>query len=238
MANLVVALDYPEASAALQMARALQGTGAWVKVGLELFTKEGPDVVRAMRKLGLPVMLDLKFYDIPNTVQGCVRSACALDIGLLTLHIQGGERMIRAAVAGVDEATAAGCGRPLLFGVTVLTSMGPGEQPGIAEDLSQFATQLAGKGAAWGLDGVVCSGHEVQAIKRTCPQLRCLTPGIRPADGGRTDDQRRTMTPEQAVAVGSDFLVVGRPITKATDPAQAARAILTAMDNTSSEGRA
>ena len=236
MANLVVALDYPDASAAVQMARALQGTGAWVKVGLELFTEEGPAVVCAMRELGLPVMLDLKFYDIPNTVHGCVRSACSLGVNLLTLHIQGGERMIRAAVAGADEAVAAGCCRPLLFGVTVLTSMGPGEQPGIEEDLSVFAAQLAGKGAAWGLDGVVCSGHEVQAIKRVCPQLRCLTPGIRPAEGKQTDDQRRTMTPEQAVAAGSDFLVVGRPITKAVNPAEAARSILHAMDTALVEG--
>ena len=236
MANLIVALDYPEAPTALHMARALQGSGAWVKVGLELFVREGPSVVCAMQDLGLSVMLDLKFYDIPNTVQGCVRSACMLGVSLLTLHIQGGERMVRAAVAGAEEAAAAGCHRPLLFGVTVLTSMGPGEQPGIEGELSQFATSLASKGAAWGLDGVVCSGHEVRAIKRECPLLSCLTPGIRPADGSPADDQRRTMTPEQAVAAGSDFLVVGRPITRAANPAEAARSILAAMGNVQAEG--
>ncbi|WP_300848064.1 orotidine 5'-phosphate decarboxylase / HUMPS family protein, partial [uncultured Bilophila sp.] len=124
---------------------------------------------------------------------------------------------------------ASGGARPLLFAVTVLTSMAPGELPGYGEDLPGLAADLAAGGQAWGLDGVVCSGHEVETIKRRCPSLLCLTPGIRPASGS-TDDQRRVMTPAQAVRAGSDFLVVGRPITKAPVPADAARAILDEME--------
>jgi len=227
MAKLVVALDYPDGQPALAMARALRGSGAWVKVGLELYTREGPAIVRAMRELGLPVMLDLKFHDIPNTVQGAVKAACALDVEILTVHLCGGERMIRAAAEGAAEGAARyGTRRPMLFGITVLTSMAPGELPGYDGDLGSFAVDLAQKGAAWGLSGVVCSGHEIAAIKAACPGLLGLTPGIRPAGGQATDDQRRTMTPRQAVMAGSDYLVVGRPVTKAADPALAARAIL------------
>ena len=233
MAELVVALDYPEKTPALAMARLLQGSGAWVKVGLELFTREGPDVVRAMRELGLHVMLDMKFHDIPNTVQGAVRSACALDVDIVTVHLAGGERMIRAAAAGAEEgAQLYGTRRPMLFGITVLTSMAPGELPGYDGDLGALAETLARSGAACGLSGVVCSGHEVASIRAACPGLLTLTPGIRPAGGATTDDQRRTMTPAQAVAAGSHFLVVGRPVTKAADPALAARAILDEMAGT------
>ncbi len=228
MARLIVALDYPEAGPALHMARLLAGTEAWVKVGLELFTREGPDIVCRLRELGLPVMLDLKFYDIPNTVRGCVCSACSLGVDLLTLHLSGGERMVKAAVEGVQAGQAISGKRPLLFGVTVLTSAGPGELPGIEGDLSAHAASLASFGSAWGVDGVVCSGHELAQIKRLCPGLLCLTPGIRPVSK-TVDDQRRTMTPEQAVAAGSDFLVVGRPITQASDPGAAAKAILLCM---------
>ncbi len=227
--RLVVALDYPDAAPALRMAESLCDTGALVKVGLELFTREGPDIVRKMRTLGLEVMLDLKFHDIPNTVKGCVRSACAMDVAILTLHLAGGERMIRAAVEGATEAASAGHARPLLFAVTVLTSLADGELPGIGGSLSAFASDLAGMGAQWGIDGVVCSGHEVARIKSRNPDLLCLTPGIRPASGRKADDQRRTMTPAEAVAVGSDFLVVGRPVTQAADPAQAARNVLAEM---------
>ena len=230
MARLIVALDYPEKEPALAMARALQGSGAMVKVGLELYTREGPDVVRALRDLGLPVMLDLKFHDIPNTVKGAVRSACALDAEIVTVHLSGGERMIRAAAEGAAEGAAHyGTHAPMLFGITVLTSLAPGELPGISGDLGAFAVSLARSAALWGASGVVCSGHEAAAIKAACPSLLALTPGIRPAGGSTAGDQRRIMTPAQAVAAGSDYLVVGRPITKAADPASAARAILAEM---------
>ena len=218
MAQLIVALDYTNAKDALATAESLRGCPIWMKVGLELFTQEGPSVVRRLKDMGFKVMLDLKMFDIPNTVAGGVRSACRMGVDLITLHALGGERMIRAAA------------KPLLFAVTVLTSMAPGELPGYGENLSGLAADLAAGGQSWGLDGVVCSGHEVEAIKSRCPGLLCLTPGIRPASGSAADDQRRVMTPAQAVRIGSDFLVVGRPITKAPVPAEAARAILDEME--------
>lgn len=230
MAQLIVALDYTNAEDALATAAALRGCPLWMKVGLELFTHEGPSVAARLKDMGFKVMLDLKMFDIPNTVKGGVRSACLMGADLVTLHALGGERMIRAAREAVDESAASGGAKPLLFAVTVLTSMAPGELPGYGDDLPGLAADLAAGGLSWGLDGVVCSGHEVEAIKRRCPGLRCLTPGIRPA-AGSADDQRRIMTPAQAVRAGSDFLVVGRPITKAPVPAQAARAILEEMEN-------
>lgn len=229
MAQLIAALDYTNAADALATADALRGCPIWMKVGLELFTHEGPSVAARLKEMGFKVMLDLKMFDIPNTVKGGVRSACLMGVDLITVHALGGERMIRAAREAIEESAASGGARPLLFAVTVLTSMAPGELPGYGEDLSSLAADLAAGGQAWGLDGVVCSGHEVETIKRRCPSLLCLTPGIRPASGS-TDDQRRVMTPAQAVRAGSDFLVVGRPITKAPVPADAARAILDEME--------
>lgn len=229
MAQLIAALDYTNAADALATADALRGCPIWMKVGLELFTHEGPSVAAWLKEMGFKVMLDLKMFDIPNTVKGGVRSACLMGVDLITVHALGGERMIRAAREAIEESAASGGARPLLFAVTVLTSMAPGELPGYGEDLPGLAADLAAGGQAWGLDGVVCSGHEVETIKRRCPSLLCLTPGIRPASGS-TDDQRRVMTPAQAVRAGSDFLVVGRPITKAPVPADAARAILDEME--------
>ena len=227
MAQLIAALDYTNAADALATADSLRGCPVWMKVGLELFTQEGPSIVRSLRERGFRVMLDLKMFDIPNTVAGGVRSACRMGVDLITLHALGGERMIRAAVEAASEFPEGS--RPLLFAVTILTSMAPGELPGYSGDLSELAADLAAGGQRWGLDGVVCSGHEVRAIKARCPGLLCLTPGIRPASGTPADDQRRVMTPAQAVRAGSDFLVVGRPITKAAVPADAARAILNEM---------
>lgn len=228
MAELIVALDYTDAEHALAAAKMVQGTPLWMKVGLELFTREGPDVVRALQKMQFKVMLDLKMFDIPNTVKGGIRSACRLGVDIVTVHTLGGERMIRAAAEAIAESAAEGGARPKLFGITILTSMAPGELPGYTQDLGSFAGDLACMGKSWGLDGVVCSGHEVRAIKNRCPELLCLTPGIRPASGN-SDDQRRVMTPSEAVRAGSDYLVVGRPITKADNPAEAARAILSEM---------
>ena len=230
MAQLIVALDYTNAEDALATAESLRGCPIWMKVGLELFTHEGPAVVKKLKDMGFKVMLDLKMFDIPNTVAGGVRSACLMGVDLITLHALGGERMIHAAVDAVRQSAEEGGPKPLLFAVTVLTSMAPGELPGYGENLSGLAADLAAGGQAWGLDGVVCSGHEVEAIKSRCPGLMCLTPGIRPASGSTSDDQRRIMTPAQAVRIGSDFLVVGRPITKAPVPADAARAILDEME--------
>lgn len=229
MAELVIALDVRTAQAAVDMARTLRGTAPWMKVGLELFCGAGPQVVHAIKEMGFRVFLDLKFHDIPNTVRGAVRSAVLTGADMVNIHLMGGERMARAAVAGLAEGAETTGTMPLLFGVTVLTSTAQGELPGVEGDISTFAAHLAQSGAAWGLNGVVCSGYEVQSIKRVCGEpFLCLTPGIRP-DGGGGDDQRRVMTPRQAVACGSDFLVVGRPVTGASDPAEAARSIMAEM---------
>lgn len=220
MAELVVALDFNNALDALNMAGVLRGHAPWVKVGLELFISEGPRIIHSLKGLGFKVFLDLKLHDIPNTVRGAALAAAASGADMMTLHLCGGERMCRAAAEAV-----AGLSRPpLLMGVTVLTSLAEGELPGCAVPLEMFAKTLARGASEWGMHGVVCSGHEVADIKRACPGLLCLTPGIRLA-GGEGDDQRRVMTPAQAVRNGSDFLVVGRPVTRAANPAAAADAV-------------
>ncbi len=230
MAELIVALDYTDALDALNMATALRYETNWVKVGLELFTREGPRVVQTLKGMGFKVMLDLKMFDIPNTVRGGVRSACWIGADLITLHLFGGENMIRAAVEEAELQADRSGSRPLLFGVTVLTSMGQGDLPGYTGNIGDLAFELADRAKAWGLDGVVCSGSEVVCVKQAFPALGCLTPGIRPA-GGSADDQQRIMTPGAAVAAGSDFLVVGRPVTRAENPAGAARAITREMNS-------
>lgn len=229
MAELVVALDFDDTLDALNMASSLRGQVSWVKVGLELFVTEGPRVLHTLKGLGFKVFLDLKLHDIPHTVSRAALACATAGADLITLHLTGGERMCRGAV----EAVAGLPHKPLLFGVTVLTSLADGELPGYHDSLSRLAHTLAGEASAWGLDGVVCSGREVASIKLDFPKLRCLTPGIR-LDQDGADDQRRVMTPAQAVAAGSDFLVVGRPITRATDPAGAARDILEDMRHTAS----
>lgn len=224
MAELVVALDFPDAGSALALARQLRGVASWCKVGMELFCLAGPAVLAQLREMDFHVFLDLKFYDIPNTVAQAVRAAAQGGAELLTIHTQGGERMCREAMSA-----AAACERPpLVFGVTVLTSFGPGQMPGITQTPADFAGELACLADGWGLDGIVCSGQEAAAVKAAHPRLRCLCPGIRPATAA-ADDQCRIMTPAAAVAAGADYLVVGRPITRVADPLAAARAILDEM---------
>jgi len=220
---LVIALDYTERNDALAMASTLSGIVPWVKLGLELFTKEGSQILQTLKHMGYKVMLDLKFFDIPNTVAGAVRTATQMGADMITVHTLGGERMVRAAV---ESAKAAAVGtRPLIFGITVLTSFDEGELPQYTGSLTNLASDLAFQGAAWGLDGVVSSGHEVRTIKGRCPNILCLTPGIRESNADTVnDDQRRIMTPKEAVQAGADFLVVGRPITRATNPAITAKA--------------
>ena len=227
--TLVVALDLPTAAQAFAMADELRDFPVWVKVGLELFTAEGPDLVRGLLNKGFALFLDLKFYDIPTTVQHAVRSASLLGVNMLTLHVAGGEAMCRAAVAGREQALAIRRkeGRtpdngPLLMGVTVLTSEA-GAPDSIRDEVATRA--LAAK--SWGLDGVVCSGQEAGTVKRTCGQdFLCLCPGIRFASFAGQDDQARVCTPGQAVLNGADFLVMGRPITQAEKPGRMALAAI------------
>lgn len=236
---LVVALDFPAAHAALALAENLRGLPVWLKVGLELFTAEGPGLVKRLTNLDFALFLDLKFYDIPNTTQGAVRSATMLGAHMATLHISGGEAMCRTAVLGrsqglalrrkssqPDHAPDAG---PLLMGVTVLTS-----EAGREEDIRSQVVERALSAREWGLDGVVCSGREAAAVKSACGRdFLCLCPGIRFADFAGGDDQARVCTPGQAAAAGADFLVMGRPITGAENPAEAARAALEQMGKAS-----
>lgn len=230
MAELVVALDFKDAESALAMAGALKGTAEWMKVGLELFTAEGPRVVTGLKEMGFKVFLDMKFFDIPNTVRGAVRSATRLGVDMVNIHALGGERMAREALAGCAEGVAPGAQPPIVLAVTMLTSMAAGDLPvDGAPEPSVLALELAKKTSEFGLHGVVCSGLEVERIKEVCgSDFICLTPGIRPA-GGDAGDQRRVVTPALAVRSGSDFLVVGRPITGAESPAEAAGAILEEM---------
>ncbi|MEZ7195789.1 orotidine-5'-phosphate decarboxylase [Pseudodesulfovibrio karagichevae] len=230
MADLVVALDFRDADTALSMARTLRGTAPWMKVGLELFTAEGPKVVTGLKELGFKVFLDLKFFDIPNTVQGAVRSAVRLGADMVNIHALGGERMARAAMEGCAEGAVPGQPAPLVLAVTMLTSMAAGDLPvANAPGPSEMALDLAVKAKQYGLNGVVCSGLEVERIKASCGSgFVCLTPGIRPASA-EAGDQRRVVTPAEAVRSGSDFLVVGRPVTRAKRPEEAARAIIEEM---------
>lgn len=232
MAELVVALDFKDSEKALSMARSLKGVVSWMKVGLELFTAEGPMVVSALKDMGFKVFLDLKFFDIPNTVQGAVRSATRLGVDMINIHALGGKRMAQAAMAGCSEGVAAGQKPPVILAVTMLTSMAAGDLPVAgAPEPSEMALDLARKAKQYGLNGVVCSGLEVRSVKAACGSgFICLTPGIRLA-ASSADDQRRIVTPAQAVRNGSDFLVVGRPVTEAASPRDAAAAIIDDMSS-------
>ncbi len=243
--EVIVALDVPGAEEALKLAETLAGnsadrsTGArpWLKVGLELFTAAGPDMVRELTRRGAHVFLDLKLHDIPNTVGRAAAASTGIGARMITLHLAGGEAMARAAVAAVAAAPAApeGSPRPITLGITLLTSQGPEDLPP-GYTAVEWVAELARRAKAWGLDGVVCSGHEAAAVKSACGKnFLCVTPGIRPAPAPdeivKNDDQRRVMTPAEAVAQGADFLVIGRPITQAGDPAAALRLIRDELGN-------
>ena len=202
----------------------------FLKIGMELFYAEGPAIVREIKRRGHRIFLDLKLHDIPNTVKKAMAVLSRLDVDMCNVHAAGTIEMMRAAREGLTREDGT---RPLLIAVTQLTSTSEErmrEELLIDASINDTIVKYAQNTRAAGLDGVVCSGHEVEAIKSRCPGLMCLTPGIRPASGSASDDQRRIMTPAQAVRIGSDFLVVGRPITKAPVPADAARAILDEME--------
>lgn len=192
---------------------------AFVKLGLEFFVANGPQGVRAVAG-PLPLFLDLKLHDIPNTVAGGVRSACGVSPRFLTIHTSGGEAMMRAAA---EAAKAAGSSRPMLLGITVLTSLDDSDLRAVGQSgpLRDQARRLASLAQRSGLDGVVCSPHELEALRTECGRdFLLVTPGIRPAAAG-SDDQKRAMTPGEAIRRGADYLVIGRPITQADDPAAA-----------------
>ena len=221
--RLAVALDLPNEHDALKLVDRLGETCQWFKVGMELYYATGNRIVQQLRDRGFNVFLDLKLHDIPNTVAGAVRSATQAGASLLTLHASGGAAMMSAAA----EAASAP-GSPRLLAVTVLTSMDANELAGIGITASpaQQVLRLAKLAKKSGIDGMVCSAEEVAALrKETGPNTLLVVPGIRLA-GGAMDDQKRIATPAQAIADGASMLVVGRPITRAADPAEAARTIL------------
>ena len=223
--DLILALDVPTREAAAPILRQLRGQLRWVKVGLQLFTAYGPNYVREVAGMGFNVFLDLKLHDIPHTVAKAVESLAPLPIRMLTLHTAGGGEMMRAALAAQQKHNP----DLLLLGVTVLTSMDTAglNEIGVAAASADQVARLGKLAADSGLRGLVCSPLEVALLRRQLPAgLQLITPGIRPASEAAADDQKRVMTPADAAKAGSTYIVVGRPILQAADPAAAARAIL------------
>jgi orotidine-5'-phosphate decarboxylase len=224
---IIVPLDFNNANDALAMAEQLDPNKCRVKVGKELFTSAGPDVVRRLIVMGFDVFLDMKYHDIPNTVAGAVRAAAELGVWMVNVHASGGSRMMAAAVDAVQQSTH----KPILIAVTVLTSMDTEDliELGINIEPIEQVKKLALLAQAAGMDGVVCSASEASELKRITHDKFCLvTPGIRPA-GSAADDQRRIVTPHGALANGSDYLVIGRPIIKSADPAKVLDDILATL---------
>jgi orotidine-5'-phosphate decarboxylase len=220
---IYVALDTPDLPRALEIANAVKPHVGGLKVGLEFITALGPDAVREIVKLGLPVFADTKFHDIPNTVAGAAKAISQFGVAIFNIHVSGGEAMMRAAV----EEAARVNPRPKVIGVTVLTSMDNADLEAVGQrgPAADQVTRLAKLAKASGLDGVVCSPREIALVRNACgPDFLIVTPGVRPA-GAEIGDQRRIMTPKEAMRAGADILVIGRPITDAPDPAAAARAI-------------
>lgn len=216
--RIAVALDYPSAENALKLVDRLTPDRCRLKVGLELFSAAGPAFVRTLVRRGFDVFLDLKFHDIPNTVAAACRQAADLGVWMLTVHCLGGRAMLAAARNALKDET-----RPRVVGVTLLTSHSPAEvgEIGLAGTIPERTVALADLAKACGLDGVVCAATEVSALRaRLGPAFYLVTPGVRPA-GSPAGDQHRVLTPAEAIARGSDLLVIGRPITAAPDPAAA-----------------
>jgi orotidine-5'-phosphate decarboxylase len=226
---IIVALDFPDQVSALNLADRLSPELCRLKVGKELFTRAGPDLVEQLQQRGFDVFLDLKFHDIPNTVAGAVRAAADLGVWMVNVHASGGRRMMEAAsaaLAGYQQA-------PLLIGVTVLTSMSNDDlvELGYRETAGQRVLRLAQLTEECGLDGVVCSAQEASELRRAQGDAFTLvTPGIRLA-GDAAGDQRRVVTPAEAIRLGSDFLVIGRSITAAADPMVALQMVATDLSS-------
>ena len=232
---IIAALDVPTAEAALKLAEQIAPTIGAFKIGGELFTSAGPDIVKKIRATGASIFLDLKFHDIPNTVAGAVLSSAAMTgVQLVNVHALGGTAMLHAAAQAISAGVPMGADRPRLIAVTVLTSMDAKaiREVGIGGPPKTRVVKLAKLAKSAGVDGVVASVQEARAIRKACGRdFLIVTPGVRPAsksDGapGKSDDQARTATPTEAIKAGADFLVVGRPITAAPDPRAAAQSIV------------
>lgn len=226
---IIVALDVPTADVALQLARQVAPAVGAFKVGSELFTASGPDIVRRIRDTGAAVFLDLKFHDIPNTVAKAVASATRLDVQMLTIHTGGGLEMMRAAEQSAQQtALQSGRNAPLVLGVTVLTSVDGNalSEIGLGTDVGRQVERLAVLAVNAGLRGLVCSPLEIAGLRQTLPaHVQLVTPGIR-TGADKADDQKRTLSAPEAIKAGANWLVIGRPIYAAENPRAAAEAIL------------
>lgn len=219
MNPVFVAIDTPDLDRALELAGALKDSVGGVKLGLEFFTAQGPEGIRRVAALGLPIFLDLKLHDIPNTVARTVAALAPLEPAVMTVHATGGRAMLEAAKAAAPA-------RTKVVGVTVLTSLDQSDLTAVGVDSMphEQVARLAGLCFAAGLDGIVCSGAEVGAAREQWPDGFFVVPGVRPK-GDEAGDQKRVVTPARALGDGASILVIGRPITAASDPAGAARAI-------------
>ena len=221
--RVIVSLDFPDGKQALDLCQKLDPTNCKLKIGKELFTREGPALVEKLIASDFDIFLDLKYHDIPNTVASACRAAADLGVWMLNVHASGGRVMMEAAREALEKTSH----QPLLIAVTVLTSMSQEDlsETGISKPVDEQVMLLASLAKSSGLDGVVCSAKEASSLKSELGEEFCLvTPGIRPADSS-SDDQKRIMTPAEAITAGSHYLVIGRPITKAEDPVAALDAI-------------
>ena len=229
---IIAALDVPTAEQALKLASELAPVVGAFKVGSELFTGAGPDLVRRIRDTGATVFLDLKFHDIPNTVAKAVAAATRLDVQMLTLHTSGGLEMMRAAEESAQQtARQSGRNAPLVLGVTVLTSLDGNalDDIGFESNVGKQVERLASLAVKAGLRGLVCSPLEIVGLRRVLPShIQLVTPGIR-TGAEKADDQKRTLTPREALDAGANWLVIGRPIYAADNPRVAAEKILAAV---------
>lgn len=219
---VIVALDFPDADSALAFAGRLDPSLCRIKVGFELFVAAGPRLVERLAAQGFEVFLDLKFHDIPNTVAGACRSAAAMGVWMLNVHASGGGAMMASAREALEGCTGAGERRPLLTAVTVLTSMNGDDlrEIGVDGEPREQVMRLARLAQRCSLDGVVCSAVEARDLRAALGSgFALVTPGIRPADA-ESGDQKRVVTPQQALQAGADYLVIGRPITRANNPSE------------------
>jgi len=224
---IIVALDFTDADAMMSLVKNLNPDLCRLKVGFELFTAHGPGMVEQLINKGFDVFLDLKFHDIPNTVAKACRAAADLGVWMVNVHALGGRRMMAAAREAIEAANH----RPYLIGVTILTSHSDEElvELSISGDAGENVVRLTTLAMESGLDGVVCSPLEATALRKKFPQSVLVTPGVR-LESSQSDDQRRTMTPAEAIAAGSSYLVIGRPITQALDPLQALQYIRSTLN--------
>jgi orotidine-5'-phosphate decarboxylase len=229
---IICALDTTEVEKANTLIDAIHGHIGALKLGLEFFTANGASGVRKLEKHQIPIFLDLKFHDIPNTVARAIKATAGIGTFMMTVHTAGGRAMLQAAIdASMEVAILTGSARPQIIGVTVLTSLDQADlnMIGIRDNLNEQVARLADLAQSCGLDGVVCSPYEIAALRKQCGHdFTLVVPGVRP-EGSDKDDQKRTMTPKEALKKGADYLVIGRPLTQAKDPTEAAKAIVASL---------